>query len=141
MDVDNLHTRADRTSEYMLLVYRLGRAATISQLLDIPCKIVAYQDSRHSVQDFIHTTKPARLDTYFFIPASPTNPAVLKDEMVRLVKTPCLPGDQWTVITGDQATYEAAVAIKDKLYKDEFNNVVLPVRWISPGSQLRQGHL
>ena len=61
--------------------------------------------------------------------------------MVRLVKTPCLLGDQWTVITGDQATYEAAVAIKGKLYKDEFNNVVLAVRWISPGSQLRQGHL
>ena len=39
MDVDNLHTRADRTSEYMLLVYRLGRAATISQLLDMSCKI------------------------------------------------------------------------------------------------------
>ena len=61
--------------------------------------------------------------------------------MVRLVKTPCLLGDQWTVITGDQATYEAVVAIKGKLYKDEFNNVVLAVRWISPGSQLRQGHL
>ena len=33
-------------------------------------------------------------------------------------------GDQWTVITGDQASYEAAVAIRDK-YKDEFSNVVL----------------
>ena len=62
--------------------------------------------------------------------------------MTRLVKTSCLLGDQWTVITGEQATYEAAVAIRDK-YKDEFNNVVLllGLRWISPGSQLRQGHL
>ena len=34
MDVDNLHTRADRTSEYSL-----GRAATISQLLNILCKM------------------------------------------------------------------------------------------------------
>ena len=44
--------------------------------------------------------------------------------MTRLVKTSCLLGDQWTVITREQATYEAAAAIRDK-YKDEFNNVVL----------------
>ena len=44
--------------------------------------------------------------------------------MTRLIKTSCVLGDQWTVITREQATYEAAVAIKDK-YKDEFNNVVL----------------
>ena len=103
MDVDNLHTRADRTSEYMLLVYRLGRAATI-------------------------------LDTYLLS----HHPRPIQ---LCLRTKPCLLGDQWTVITGYQATYEAAVAIKDKLYKDEFNNVVLAVRWISPGSQLRQGHL
>ena len=50
--------------------------------------------------------------------------SVLKEEMTRLVKTSCLLGDQWTVITREQATYEAAAAIRDK-YKDEFNNVVL----------------
>ena len=55
MAVDSLHTQADRTSEYMLLVYRSGSAATTSQLLDIPCET--------SVQDFIHTTKPAKCDT------------------------------------------------------------------------------
>ena len=47
-----------------------------------------------------------------------------KEEITWLVKTSCLLGDQWTVITGDQATYEAAVAIRDK-YKDDFNTVVL----------------
>ena len=142
MHVDNLHTRADRTSEYMLLVYRLGRAATISQLFDSPCKIESGLPGFSAFCARLHPHNQASKIGYIsFIPSSPNNPAMLKDEMARLVKTPCLLGDQWTVITGDQATYEAAVAIKDKLYKDEFNNVVLAVRWISLGSQLRQGHL
>ena len=120
MDVDSLHTQADRTSKYMLLVYHLGRAATTSQLLDIPCE-------RESGLPWFSTssTQPSQQDwMLIFIPAFLTNPAVLKEEMTRLVKTSCLLGDQWTVITADQATYEAAVAIRDK-YKDEFSNVVL----------------
>ena len=71
------------------------------------------------------STQPSQQDwILIFHPSIPTNPAVLKEERTRLVKTSCLVGDQWTVITGDQATYEAAVVIRDK-YKDEFSNVVL----------------
>ena len=33
-------------------------------------------------------------------------------------------GDKYTIITGDQATYELSVAIRDK-HRDEFCNVVL----------------
>ena len=56
--------------------------------------------------------------------------------MTRLVKISCLLGDQWTVITREQATYEAAAAIRDK-YKDEFNNAVLllGLRWLSATSR------
>ena len=44
--------------------------------------------------------------------------------MTRLVKTAHVLGDRWAIITGDQATYELAVAIKDK-HPDEFNNAIL----------------
>ena len=81
MDVDNLHTRADRTSEYMLLVYRLGRAATISQLLDISCKI---ESGLPGFWAFCARLDPhnqaSKIGYLSFSPSSPTNPAVLMDE-------------------------------------------------------------
>lgn len=58
------------------------------------------------------------------IPTSPTDPCVLKEEMKRLLNTAQALGDRLTIITGDQATYELAVAIRDK-HRDEFSNVVL----------------
>ena len=123
--VDSLHTQADRTAEDMLLVYRLGRVATTSQLIDIPCETESSLPGCSAFCARLHPHNQASKIGYLpLIPASPTNPAVLKEEMTRLVKTSCLLGDRWTVITGDQATYEAAVAIRDK-YKDEFSNVVL----------------
>ena len=42
------------------------------------------------------------------IPSSPTDPRVLKEEMKRLVNTAHALGDRWTIITGDQATYQVA---------------------------------
>ena len=44
--------------------------------------------------------------------------------MTRLVKTSYALGDRWTVIIGDQATYELAATIRDK-HCDKFVNVVL----------------
>ena len=44
--------------------------------------------------------------------------------MKRLVATSVALGDAYTIITGDQATYETATAIRDKC-PDEFSNVVL----------------
>ncbi len=58
------------------------------------------------------------------IPSSPTNPAVLKEEMTRLVRLSDILGDTRTVITGDQATYELAMTVRDK-DKDLFDRVIL----------------
>ena len=58
------------------------------------------------------------------IPGPPTDPSLPRKEMIRLVQTSQTLGDTWTVITGDQATYELAVAIRDR-HKDEFPKVVL----------------
>ena len=56
--------------------------------------------------------------------ASATNPAILKAEMTRLVKTSQAFGDKWTIITGDQTTYELAVTIREK-HSNYFKNVIL----------------
>ena len=58
------------------------------------------------------------------IPASHTNLTILKEEMTRLVKTSQALGDKWTIITGDQATYELAVTIREK-HSNYFKNVIL----------------
>ena len=71
--------------------------------------------------------KANNIDRFHLIPASPTYPAVLKEEMTRLVNTPHALRDEWTVITGDQATYELALAIREN-HRDELSNVVLLLR-------------
>jgi len=58
------------------------------------------------------------------IPSSPTDPCVLKEEMKRLINIAHALGDKWTIITGDQVTYELAVVIRDK-HGEVFSNVVL----------------
>ena len=58
------------------------------------------------------------------IPSSPTDPAVLKEEMTRIATTSATLGNKYTMITGDQATYALALAIRNK---DEhmFCNMIL----------------
>ena len=58
------------------------------------------------------------------IPGPPTDLSLPRKEMIRLVQTLQTLGDTWTVITGDQAIYELAAAIRDR-HKDEFPKVVL----------------
>ena len=48
------------------------------------------------------------------IPESSTNTAFMKEAMLRLVRTAEALGGQWVLITGDQATYELARAVRDK---------------------------
>ena len=48
------------------------------------------------------------------IPESLTDHMVLQEEMIRLVKTSNFIGNEWTVICGDQATYELATIIREK---------------------------
>ena len=54
--------------------------------------------------------------------ASSTNPA--EETMTRLVKTIYALSNRWTVITGDQTTYELPVSIRNKRC-DKFVNVIL----------------
>ncbi len=58
------------------------------------------------------------------IPESPSDPSVVKESMTHLVKAAEALGDKWTIITGDQATYELAMTIRDE-FPDQFANVIL----------------
>uniref|UniRef100_UPI00358F52E3 uncharacterized protein isoform X1 n=1 Tax=Myxine glutinosa TaxID=7769 RepID=UPI00358F52E3 len=124
-DVNSLETASDETAEEMLLFWRLGRQVKTSQLLHVPYEgdpdLPGF--SAFCAQLLPHH-KASRIAYLPLIPASPTDPAVLKEEMTWLVQTSHALGDTWTVITGDQATYELAVAIRDK-HKDEFSKVIL----------------
>ena len=123
--LENLETSSDGTAEDLLLVWRLARTVTTSQLLDAPPGAEAGLPGFSAFCADLHPHRPASIIGYLpLIPASPTDPTVLKEEMKRLVKTSHVLGDKYTIITGDQATYELAVAIRDK-YRDEFCNVVL----------------
>ncbi|KAF3854198.1 hypothetical protein F7725_022253 [Dissostichus mawsoni] len=131
--LESLDTSSDGTAEDLLLMWRLARMVTTSELLDAP------PDAESGLPGFsafcadLHPHRPASIIGYLpLIPASPTDPAVLKEEMKRLVKTSHALGDKYTIITGDQATYELAVAIREK-HRDEFCNVVL-AGGISPSS-------
>ena len=99
----------------MLLVWRLGRM--VEQEVGLP-----------SFSAFCARLLPYNVASKIvylpLIPASPTDPAILKETMTRLVKTSYELGDRWIVITGDQATHELAATIRDKQC-DKFAKVVL----------------
>lgn len=57
------------------------------------------------------------------IPASPTNPTLLKEEMKCLVNISHALGDKEAIITGNQDTCELAVASRDK-HRDFFGIIV-----------------
>lgn len=61
------------------------------------------------------------------ITASPTDPFVLKEAIKHLVKISHALGDKYTIRTGEQATFELAVTIRDK-HREELCNVVLLLR-------------
>ncbi|KAK5916164.1 hypothetical protein CesoFtcFv8_001687 [Champsocephalus esox] len=99
--------------------------ATTSELRDAPPDAEVGLPGFSAFCADLHPHIPASIIGYLpLIPASLTGPAVLKEEMKWLIKTSHALGDKYTIITGDQATYELAVAIKDK-HRDEFCNVVL----------------
>ena len=121
--VGMLDTTSDNSAEQLLLIWRLGRCVVTSQLLHVP-----YEDdvtlpgfSAFCARQLEHK-QACKIGYLPLIPASPTDPAVLKEEMARLVKISHALGDTWTVITGDQATYELALTIRDK-HRDEFSKV------------------
>ncbi|KAJ4924862.1 hypothetical protein JOQ06_003812 [Pogonophryne albipinna] len=91
-------------------MWHLARMVTTSELLD------ALPDAEAGLPGFsafcadLHPHRPASIIGYLpLIQESLTDPAVLKEEMKRLIKTSHALGDKYTIIIGDQATYELAL--------------------------------
>ena len=123
--IDSLQTRDDGSADNLLLVWRLCRFAPVdSQLLEVHLtdgEIPGFSSFWAHIFPKRSASKIAYLP---LIPASPTNPAVLKEEMTHLVNTSHALGNSWTVITGDQATCELARTVRDK-NMDLFSKVIL----------------
>ena len=58
------------------------------------------------------------------IPQCPTDPSVVKEEMIRLVNLTYALGHEYTIIAGDPATFELAYVVREKS-KQLFDKVVL----------------
>lgn len=96
---------------------------TTSQLLNSPPDAVLPGFSAFCADLHPHR-KSSTIGYLPLIPASPTDPAVLKEVMKRLVNTSHALADKYTIIIGDQATYELAIAIRAK-QADDFDSVIL----------------
>jgi len=125
IDVEDLASLSDNSAEMMLQVWQLGRIAPVSQLLKLN---VASEEVLPGFSAFYGRLLPhedaSKIGYLPLIPSSPTDPCMLKEEMKRLINIAHALGDKWTIITGDQATYELAVVIRDK-HREEFSNAVL----------------
>lgn len=103
-NLESLETQSNGISDHMLLIWRIGRIADTSQL--------------SSLSDREHDELPgfsafcARISTHHeaskigylsLIPASPTDTAVMKEEIARIVKISEALGCKYAVVTGDQA--------------------------------------
>ena len=103
--VGSLETPSDNTAVEMLLVWHLARQVRTPQLLDMLYEGEACLPgfSAFCVRLLPHH-KASKIRYLPLIPKSPTDPAMLKEEMTWLVKTSRALGDKWNVITGNQAT-------------------------------------
>ena len=121
--LDSLNTECDGTADVMLLIWRLGR-------------IVAADNGLPSFSAFCVRLLPyneaSKIGYLPLIPDSPTNPAVFNEEMIRLIKTSRALGERWTAITGEQATYELALTLRDKISRRVCKSNLASWR-ISPG--------
>ena len=123
--LENIATHSNGHAEDVLLVWRLGRLVTTSHLLEVPKDANIELPGFSSFCASLHPQRQASTIGYLpLIPASPNNPAVVKEEMMRLVKTSEALGDKNTIITADQATYEIATTVRDK-NPNQFSKVVL----------------
>ena len=114
-----LTTECDDLAEVFLFVWRLARfsvsesqdASTVPGLTTLCAQL--------------GQSKPASKVGYLpLIPQPPTDASVMKEAMIRIVKTAHALGDEWVLITGDQATYELARAVRDS-DRNQFEKVVL----------------
>lgn len=123
--LESLETQSDGTANDILLLWRLGRIAATSELLSVSDEDLGELPGLSAFCAKLSVHHDASKIGYLsLIPASPTDPAVLREEMLRIAKISKVLGDKHTIITGDQATYEMARAIRDK-YPGEFGHVVL----------------
>ena len=103
-----LTAECDDLAEVLLFIWRLARFSVSES-----------QDSS-TVPGFttfcaqLGQSKPASKVGYLpLMPQPPTDASIMKEAMIRIVKTAQALGDECMLITGDQATYELARAIRD----------------------------
>ena len=112
-------------TEDVLLMWCLGRMISTLQLVDAPTDLEAGLLGFSAFRADLNPHRQASIIGYLpLIPSFPTASTVLKEMMIRLVRTSHACGDKYTIITKYQATYELTVAIRDK-HSREFSNVVL----------------
>lgn len=124
--VENLSTECDNSAEKIHLVWLLGCMLQANEQLspmadEVSKSLPGFSAFCASLFDKKYASKIAYVPLN---PKSPTDPAVVKEEMLQLMTTSQKLGNQWTVITGDQAVFELATVIKKK-HKDLFSKVVL----------------
>ncbi len=124
--LDNLETETDTTfASNLLLIWKLCRLSITTGLPELSIDEGAMHPGYPEFCARLSEQKKANKIGYLpLIPESPTSPAVLKEEMSRIVKTSHALGHEWTILTGDQATYELATVLRQK-HSDVFGKVVL----------------
>ena len=121
----SLQTECDEIADNLLLVWKVSRVAAVSNThLDVqPTELIIPGFPTFCAQQF--TVHDASKVGYFpLIPDTPTKPAVLQEAMKRVVETSQALGNEFTIITGDQATYELARTVREK-NPGTFDKVIL----------------
>ena len=108
-------TESDESSAQLLLVWRIGRLMYASSDAvgdgDISAGLLGFSAFCGMLYEQKQSSNIAYLP---LIPESLTDHMILQEKMKRLVKTSIFIGNEWTVICGDQATYELATIIREK---------------------------
>ena len=103
--MNNLFPQCDDIVEDLLLVWRLGRYVRES-LVYVDGQLEYGVGLPSFCARLCPEHRSSKIAYLPLIPLSPTDPAVLKEEDSL--------GNKYTIITGDQATYELALAIRNK---------------------------
>ena len=123
--LESLQTVCDDSAWDALLIWRLGRFQSSSRILSsTPVENLIFPGFSAFCAQCFSYERHSNIGYLTLLPHSPTDPKVLKEEMVRLVKISHALGDRYTIITGDQLTYELSTAIRSK-YQEDFANVIL----------------
>ena len=94
--VDNMFSHCDDIADDVLLMWRLRRS--VRQSLVYVDGQLEYGVGLPGFPAFC----------VLLCPLSPTDPAVLKEEIIRITTTSETLGNKYTIMTGDYATYELA---------------------------------